>query len=263
MQPGRCPNLVAVFAALGFTIVVQDRGMTMKRRFTDRWVKSLKPAPQGKRVEHWDTAVPNFGIRITERGHKTYVLYTRFPGSRCSVRREIGNASKLPLADARMVAREWLRQVELGIDPRAQQRAEDQRRQHTFELVAKAWFKDAVVRMANAEEIERAVRFNFVNRWRTRPICSITTVEIRDIVKAKALGHAPAPGAKKMGPAPAQAANILGFVKRLFSWAIDQHIYGLEKNPADALRGERLIGPKVRRKRVLSDSELREVCRGR
>jgi integrase len=175
------------------------------------------------------------------------------------VRREIGNADKLPLADARMVAREWLRQVELGIDPRAKQREEKARQQHTFELVAKAWFKEAVARMANAEEIERAVTFIFVNRWRGRPIASITTIEIRDIVKRKAQGLSPAPGAKKQGPAPAQAGSILGFIKRLFTWAIDQHIYGLEKNPADALRGERLIGPKVRRKRVLSDEELRSV----
>ena len=45
----------------------------------------------------------------------------------------------------------------------------------------------------------------------------------------------------------------------MFTWAVEQHSYGLEKSPADALRGERLIGPKVRRKRVLNDTELRAV----
>lgn len=43
----------------------------MKRTFTDRFVRYLKPAPAGKRVEHWDIKVPCFGIRVTDKGHKT------------------------------------------------------------------------------------------------------------------------------------------------------------------------------------------------
>src|SRR4051794_20113278 len=173
--------------------------MMTKRRFTDRWVQHIKPAPPGRRVEHWDALVPCFGVRVTDRGHKTYVLYLRWPGKRTATRREIGNADRLLLADARRVAREWLRLVELGVDPHEQRRAalleEKQRRAHTFEVVADAWFRESVARMVKADEIERAVTLEFVSRWRGRPIASITTLEIRDIVKNKALGLTPAPGA--------------------------------------------------------------------
>lgn len=236
-----------------------------RRRFTDRFVQSIKPAPSGRRVEYWDALVPCLGVRVTDKGHKTYVLYRRWPGKRTATRREVGNAAMLPLADARTVAREWNRLCELGIDPHEQRRAlqqeETRRRQHTFEAVADAWFREAVARMVKADEIERAVTLEFVERWRGRPITSITTLEVRDIIKNKALGLIPAPGAKKTGPAPAQARNLLLYVKQLFSWAVDQHAYGLDRSPAEALKGDRLIGKKNRRRRVLADDELRAVWR--
>lgn len=235
----------------------------MKRNLTDKFVRSLKAAPPGKRVEHWDAKVPCFGVRVTDRGHKTYVLYTRWPPSRLPARREIGNADRLSLSAARKRAREWLEQVELGVDPMEQQRAAEvearQKRQTTFESVATAWFREVVSRMAKRDEIERAITLEFVGRWRGRPITSITTLEVRDIIKNKALGLAPAPGAKKKGPAPEQARNLLGYVKQLFTWAVEQHAYGLERSPADPLKGERLIGRKTKRGRVLRDSELRLV----
>ena len=237
-----------------------------RRRLTDRFVSTLRPAQPGKRVEYWDSVVPCFGVRVTDKGHKTFVVYTRWPGSRTATRREMGNGDRLPLADARKVAREWLRLVELGVDPHEQQRAAEAearlKRQHTFDAVARDWFRDAVAKMVKRDEIERAVTLAFVDRWRGRPITSITTLEIRDVIKNKALGLSPAPGAKKKGPAPEQARNLLLFVKQLFTWAVEQHAYGIDRSPADPLRGKHLIGRKVRRKRIPRDAELRSVWRG-
>jgi hypothetical protein len=55
----------------------------MKRKFTDRWVRSIKPAPPGKRVEYYDTMTPCFGVRVTDRMiahnggmHAVYDLHT-------------------------------------------------------------------------------------------------------------------------------------------------------------------------------------------
>jgi integrase len=214
-------------------------------------------------VEYWDSLVSSFGVRVTDRGHKTYILYRRWPGRRTATRREIGNADRLPLADARRVAREYNRLCELGIDPHEQKRAAEaearQKKQTTFEAVADAWFREAVSRMVKADEIERAVTLEFVDRWRGRPITSITRLEVRDIIKNKALGLSPAPNAKKRGPAEAQARNLLLYVKQLFAWCVDQHAYGLDRSPAEPLKGDRLIGRKNRRNRVLSSDELRSV----
>ncbi|MCK1515846.1 DUF4102 domain-containing protein [Bradyrhizobium sp. 190] len=56
-------------------------------------------------------------VRVTDRGHKTFFLYLRWPGARWAALREIGNEDRLPLEAAHRVAREWLAKVELGVDP--------------------------------------------------------------------------------------------------------------------------------------------------
>lgn len=97
----------------------------MKRKFTDKFVKAIKAAPTGKRVEYYDTMVSCFGVRVTDRGHKTYILHLKWPGSTIATRREVGSATDLTLADAREKAQAWRRLVALGKDPRAEQRAEE------------------------------------------------------------------------------------------------------------------------------------------
>jgi integrase len=225
----------------------------MRRKFTDKFVRSLKAAPPGRRVEHWDLAVPCFGVRVTDKGHKTYVLYLRWPGSRTPARREVANADKLPLAMARTRAREWLALVELGVDPRQKQRQaelEARRLQAvTFALVAEAWFADREVRkQRKIAEVMSDVRREFLAPWGKRPITEITANEIATLIRAKA------------EDTPAQARNLLGYAKRLFGWAVDhQHEYHIQQNPAENLRAVKLVGKKVMRQRVLSDDELREV----
>jgi integrase len=234
----------------------------MKRKFTDRFVSTIKPAPKGSRVEYYDTMVPCFGIRTTDRGHRTYILYLKFPGAKCATRREIGDAGRLSLAAARKRAREWLELVELGVHPREKERAAEteatQRRQHTFELVAIAWFAK-IKHQRKADEVERDVRREFVDRWRGRPVTSITRQEIAQVIEDKAEGRAPAPNAKKKGPAPAQARNLLGHIKQLFSWAVASGKYGMEHSPAQLVQGRAIYGRKRRRSRVLKDDELRAV----
>ena len=63
--------------------------------------------------------MPGFGVRVTDRGAKSFVLYARFPPSRAPARRALGDASKMGLAAARKKAREWLDLIEQGIDPKA------------------------------------------------------------------------------------------------------------------------------------------------
>jgi integrase len=61
--------------------------------------------------------------------------------------------------------------------------------------------------------------------------------------------------------APYQAHNLLVLARRLFSWAIDQHVYGLETSPCDRLKPKAIIGRRLLRKRVLDNDELRAFWR--
>jgi integrase len=61
--------------------------------------------------------------------------------------------------------------------------------------------------------------------------------------------------------APYHAHNVLGYARRLFSWAIEQHAYGLKTSPCDRLKPSKIIGERKPRSRVLTDDELRAFWR--
>jgi hypothetical protein len=76
----------------------------MKVTLTDRKVDSLKAAPKGTRTPFMDALVPGFGVRVTDKGVRTYIrtyiMQTRFPGSSNPARRELGRGGVLTLEQA-------------------------------------------------------------------------------------------------------------------------------------------------------------------
>jgi integrase len=59
--------------------------------------------------------------------------------------------------------------------------------------------------------------------------------------------------------APYQAHNALGYIRRLFTWAIGTHEFGIATSPVERLKPADLIGKREARERILSDDELRAV----
>jgi integrase len=106
---------------------------------------------------------------------------------------------------------------------------------------------DEVKKTRTANAVARETRDEFVTVWGDWPVTDVTAADVAAVIRAKAT------------TAPAQARNLLGYLKRFFGWALAQHAYGLEANPVVALKPDRLVGRKVMRKRVLSDEELRAV----
>src|SRR5262245_45472028 len=100
-------------------------GMAHKN-LNDRTVKALKAAPKGTTQDYWDKGFAGFGVRVSDKGRKTFVLAARYPGGNGSpTRRKLGVYGPVTLADARDKARAWIKQIEKGIDPQAE---EDRRR---------------------------------------------------------------------------------------------------------------------------------------
>jgi integrase len=220
----------------------------LKKTLSDRGLRALKPAPKGKRYVVMDTEVPGFGVRVTERGTRTFILAARFPGSPHFTRREIGEFGALGLADARQRARQWREMIRQGIDPKdeaeRQKAAETQRKATTFGAVADDWSQEKVSTERKGVEVEREFRQEFVSRWEKRPVTGITELDVLNVIR------------EKKQSAPAQARNLLGHAKRFFSWAIDQRVYGLNVNPAENLKPSKIIGEKVAGSRTLSDDEI-------
>jgi len=46
---------------------------------TDRFIQSRKAAAPGHREDHFDAIVPGLGLRVTDRGNKSFVLLARYP----------------------------------------------------------------------------------------------------------------------------------------------------------------------------------------
>jgi integrase len=192
--------------------------------------------------------VPGFGVRVTDKGKRTYVLVARFPGSKHPTRRAIASVEALSLEKARAKARDWLELISKGIDPSEQERQrseqEEKKRKLNFGTVIEDYLTH-IKGQRRAKAAEREIRTEILPAWRTKPITEINRDDVVKLVKAIAAR-----------PAPYHAHNIFGHIRTFFNWCIEGSSYGLERSPCDRLKPSKLIGEKKPRKRVLSDDEL-------
>ncbi len=229
-----------------------------KKRLTDAMIAGLKPAPEGTRIEIRDDLLPSFAVRVTDKGTKTFVLITRFPGSKNPARRAIGEYPTLSLQQAREEARSWLLLIKRGIDPKdeiAKSRAEQQRkRENTFKAVVDDYLSDISSRKRNRHadqdkrEIERELLAAGRNKWLNKSIAEVTDADIAELI-----------GAIRDRPAPGMAYNVWGHVKAIFSWAMwpeRRQGYGLITNPTQHLQPKHFKLSKTVSTRVLSDEEI-------
>jgi integrase len=216
----------------------------IRKQLTDRLIAGLEPAPSGKRYEIFDTKVYKFGVRVTDRGAKSFILYTSFPGS-SPARRRIGRVGLMTLDTARRTAKDWLDKIEAGIDPAAEKRRQ---RSTSFGYVAEEYLRLAVIgKQYRAAAVQREVRRELIARWGDRPVTSITAHDLIALMD-EVVGRG----------APYQAHVLYGHVRRIFNWAIGRGIYGVHTSPCDRLRPADAIGQKkLSRSRVLTDHELR------
>jgi integrase len=233
---------------------VTHRCSMPKRLLTDRALKALLPAKPGKRYDVTDVVVPGLSVRVTEKGTRTFVLIARFPGQTNPTRRALGEYGQITLEKARQKARDWLELIHKGRDPAHEEdrsrRAERARALNTFEAVAEDFIKEKLPTERKGKEVERDIRREFLPAWGKLPITEITPQDVREVIRA----------VKDRG-APYQAHNLLGTARRLFSWAIDQHVYRIETSPCDRLKPKAIIGEKIFRTRILDDDELRAFWR--
>jgi len=221
-----------------------------KKRLTDRTLKALKPT--GSRYDVMDADVPGFGVRVSEKGQRTFILIARYPGSSNPTRRALGEYPAISLEKAREKARDWRAVLRKGLDPKAQEegfrRGELRKHETTFAAVADDFLERHVRGQRKARDTEREIRKELIGPWGNRPIASILREDVVTLVEAIA-----------RRPAPYLAHIVFGHIRSLFNWAINRGAYGLETSPCDRLKPSALIGPKQPRQRILTDDELRAL----
>jgi integrase len=228
----------------------QGEGASVARNFTDRYLKSLRPT--GKHYDKWD--LDGFGVRVSDKGTKTFVLMARYPGSNNPTRRAIGHYPAVSLAKARQTAAQWREWIAKGKDPadeiNRQRAAEERKRANSFRAVAEDFINLAAAKQRKGAEVKRDIEREFIARWDGLPITGITT---RDVTAV--LDEVVARGATY------QAHNLLGHIRRLFNWAIARGVYGVDHSPCDRMKPKDVIGAKAARTRVFNDSEWRAFWR--
>jgi integrase len=227
--------------------------MVIKRNFTDRLLRAIKPTPRGRRTIIWDAQIPGFGIRVTERSGAAnigaFVLVTRFPGKKDPAPRRIGAYPDMPLAKAREIARQWRELIGQGVDPAAKEanlreQAPPRPRAVTFLVAFNAFADDHLSTLRTGQSVKRIIEKHVFPSWAERPIAEIARADVRALIASLR---------KQMRVG---ANRVLANLKTFFRWAVDQEL--IEASPASAVKRP---AKEVKRDRVLSDWEIQAIWR--
>jgi integrase len=211
----------------------------MKRKLTPKTVEHLK-AEGRRRLEVWDTTLPGFGIRAYQTRRKVWFVIARVKGRQR--RFTIGTYPVLALGDARIKAREILRDVQMGVYDESPAPAS------TTLGEAVALFVSLYARPKNKgwRETERILG-KFAPLY-DRPLDQIKRAEIVRVLDALVANGT-----------PYRANRALSAIKKLLNWALNRGM--IDINP---LAGQSMPTKECARDRVLSDDEVeRVVCAAR
>ncbi|TIP20164.1 site-specific integrase [Mesorhizobium sp.] len=233
-----------------------------KVSLTDFKVKNLKKAPAGKRYDVMDSEARGLGVRVNDKGERTFIFYSRFPGKSAPERRvigeyvepdETGQHPAMSLADARKKAGEWRGLIKSGIDPKVKEeeaRAADKlatarKIDRAFETVLDRYIKARRrdgIRKVN--EDEKDFNRECLPKWKGRDVAGLTMADIMEVIEGIS-----ARGAQR------QALNMAQKIGTFFSWCVDDEV--IEISPYRAKKVRTAIGEKTSRDRVFSDDEIR------
>jgi integrase len=216
-------------------------------RFTDAYVRKLA-LPAGK-SDHiaWDPDLPGFGVRLRS-GKASYVVQYRVGIEQR--RKSLGDVRKVNVDDARGIARKRFAQVELGVDPDAEEenRRAEQAADGRFEKMVELYLEAQKPRVRPNTYIaeERYLR-RHCEPLRKKPVSKVTFEDIADLIRKLIQAH----GATS-------AARARGSLSSFFAWCMRQG-FGVKANPT--IGTDNPVYGKAPRDRVLTDEEIRVIWR--
>lgn len=180
--------------------------------------------PTSSELVYWDDSVPGFGLKVTPKGRKVFVVLYRTKDGLNRLRKyTIGSYGQTTLAIARIAAQKVMADRNEGKDPAGDKR--DLRKKvvaDTIKDVVKEYRLRHVDALRSAYEVNRIIDTEILSRWTTK---SIYEIGRRDILNA--LDEIIARGS------PATANYTFSVLRAMFHWAIGRGI--LEKSPCTGL----------------------------
>jgi integrase len=204
------------------------------------------PTPT-KDVVFWDSACPGFGVKITPKGRKVFIVLYRAGGAGSRLRKyTIGPYGRITLHQARVSALKIFAARTEGRDPAAEkQQARRRLVEDRIEDLIELFIQEHVSKTRSAGEISRLLRREVIPNWGMRSVHEIGKRQVIELVT------------EVSGRGTPYAANkLLKMVKAFFGWCVGRAI--LDASPANGLVAPAREKP---RDRVLDDDELARVIR--
>jgi integrase len=223
----------------------------MKTRITQTYATRVKSPATGNQI-HYDSEIPGFGLRVTPKGAKSFILNYVINGR--ERRYTIGGLGEYTAETARAKAVELRQSIRDGIDPFD---VLEQRKQESLEARAK-------VRTLKQLSDAYLEQYSVPNK---RASTVYDDRHLFDGVILPALGDFPIAGIKRRDIAdlhaslkdtPYQANRALGLLHHMFVWAMadDSGEWAVATNPADGCKKCH----EERRDRWLSEEELQRLA---
>jgi integrase len=222
----------------------------MKTKLTPDFVKmaTADPAcagfqakPDAERTIYWDTAMPGFGLMVTAKRAKSYVVQYRI--GRVSRRMTIDGI--LDLSKARKRAKGLLGEVAQGGDPLADKRKTEAAAGNLLKAIAENYLAREGKNLRSLKNRESIFRRNIFPAFGTIPIGAIRRSDITKLLDKVD---------DECGPTAAD--ETLATLRKLMSW----HASRSDDFRSPIVRGMARTNPTERaRTRVLDDEELRAV----
>ena len=214
-------------------------------RISKRIVDALEPGPKDQLL--WDSEVTGFGIKVTPRGGRTYLLQYRMGGRGSSTRRfTIGRHGNWTPDEARAQARRLRQLVDMGIDP---QEAERERQRQSVDLrftTMLARFLDEYGKI----KWSPATYFAGESNLRRYALPVLKQKGLHEVSRADVRAIRDAVPATKQG----LRRSLFAHTRKMFSWAVSEGF--ITRSPFEGLANPQAV---TSRDRVLTDEEIKVV----
>jgi integrase len=196
-------------------------------------------------IVYWDAGYPGFGVKVTPKGRKVFVVLYRTGGAGSMLRKfTIGPYGRVTLHQARVAAQKVFAAKLEGRDPAAEKR-EAKRRivADRVEDLLETFIAQRLSQNRSAKEVSRLLLREVGKTWRDRSIHEIRKRDVVEVVTAIV-----------QRGAPIAANKTLKSIKTFLRWCVGRAV--LDQSPAE---GVPLPAKEVARDRVLNDQELAQV----
>jgi integrase len=196
-------------------------------------------------VVYWDAGLPGFGVKVTPKGRRVFIVLYRTSGAGSRLRKyTIGPYGRVTLHQARVAAQKVFAAKLEGRDLAAEKRAARRRIvADRVEDLLETFIAQRLSQNRSGAEIARLLRREIGNTWNGRSIHEICKRDVVEVITA----------IEQRG-APVAANKALKATKTFLRWCVGRAV--LDQSPAE---GVPLPSKEVPRDRVLDDDELARV----